>query len=441
MSDLLSVILGGETKYIEFKEKYSKSILKTVSAFSNYHDGKVIIGVTDSGQVVGVDDSKEMRLSIENTINDSIKPRPDFEVEIRVVENREILVFSIFKGTQSPYTLDRKAYKRSDTSTVSVDKFEYDELVLLGRNLTYEELEYGSSDLEFHNLGRLLSEKLNVGEINEDILKSLTLIRKEKYTNAAAILADRNNFSDLGFDLVRYADDSMLIFKDRVCLKSISVIEHYETAMMFYRKHINQGDIIKGAYRESYDEVPEEAFREAVANAIIHRDYSRRGNNRIEIFNDRVEITSIGGLPIGISEEEYKNGSFSNARNPIIADIFLRCRIIEKMGTGIRRIKFAYKSFGVEPLFKVYQNSIQIVLPRMSIEQQSASLTMVDVHLSLEEEKLVNYIKGSDGITRGDVESFLGVKKTKATKLLNTLVDKKVILKQGSGKNILYKIR
>ena len=441
MSDLLSVILGGETKYIEFKEKYSKSILKTVSAFSNYHDGKVIIGVTDSGQVVGVDDSKEMRLSIENTINDSIKPRPDFEVEIRVVENREILVFSIFKGTQSPYTLDGKAYKRSDTSTVSVDKFEYDELVLLGRNLTYEELEYGSSDLEFHNLGRLLSEKLNVGEINEDILKSLTLIRKEKYTNAAAILADRNNFSDLGFDLVRYADDSMLIFKDRVSLKSISVIEHYETAMMFYRKHINQGDIIKGAYRESYDEVPEEAFREAVANAIIHRDYSRRGNNRIEIFNDRVEITSIGGLPIGISEEEYKNGSFSNARNPIIADIFLRCRIIEKMGTGIRRIKFAYKSFGVEPLFKVYQNSIQIVLPRMSIEEQSASLTMMDVHLSLEEEKLVNYIKGSDGITRGDVESFLGVKKTKATKLLNTLVDKKVILKQGSGKNILYKIR
>jgi len=441
MSELLNVILGGETKYIEFKEKYTKSILKIISAFSNYHDGKVIIGISDSGQVVGVESSVEMRLSIENSINDNIKPRPNFEVETRIIENREILVFTIYKGARSPYTLDKKAYKRSDTSTVSVDKYEYDELVLLGRNLSYEELDYGSIDIKFNNLSRLLSDKLNIGELNEDVLKSLELIKNDKYTNAAAILADTNRFADIGFDFVRYADDSMLVLKDRINLQGVSVIEQYETAVMFYKKHINQGDIIKGAYRESYDEVPEEAYREAVANAIIHRDYSRRGNNRIEIFNDRIEITSIGGLPIGISEEEYINGSFSNARNRIIADIFFRCRIIEKMGTGIRRIKFAYSSRSVKPAFKVYANSVLIVLPRISIVEHSNKTENIAVELSPEEDKLVNYIKGSMGVSRIDVETYMGVKKTKATKLLNTLVDKNLIIKQGSGKNIMYKIR
>lgn len=441
MSELLNVILGGETKHIEFKEKYTKSILKTISAFSNYHDGKVIIGVSDSGQIVGVENSSEMRLSIENSINDNIKPRPNFEVETRIIENREILLFTIYKGDRSPYTLEKKAYKRSDTSTVTVDKFEYDELVLLGRNLSYEELAYGSTDMKFNNLSRLLSERLNISEFSDDVLKSLELIKNNKYTNAAAILADKNRFADIGFDFVRYADDSMLVLKDRISLQGVSVIEQYETAMMFYKKHINQGDIIKGAYRESFDEVPEEAYREAVANAIIHRDYSRRGNNRIEIFSDRIEITSIGGLPIGISEEEYTNGSFSNARNRIIADIFLRCGIIEKMGTGIRRIKFAYSSRGIKPTFKVYPNSILIVLPRKRIEEHSNIVMDIAVDLSLEEEKLVNYIKGSKGVSRIDVETYMEVKKTKATKLLNALVDKNVILKQGSGKNIVYKIR
>ena len=441
MSELLNVILGGETKYIEFKEKYTKSILKTISAFSNCHDGKVIIGVSDSGQIVGVENSSETRLSIENSINDNIKPRPNFEVETRIIENREILVFTIYKGARSPYTLEKKAYKRSDTSTVTVDKFEYDELVLLGRNLSYEELAYGSTDIKFNNLSRILSDRLNISEFNDDVLKSLELIKSNKYTNAAAILADKNRFADIGFDFVRYADDSMLVLKDRISLQCVSVIEQYETAMMFYKKHINKGDIIKGAYRESFDEVPEEAYREAVANAIIHRDYSRRGKNRIEIFNDRIKITSIGGLPIGISEEEYTNGSFSNARNRIIADIFLRCGIIEKMGTGIRRIKFAYSSRGIKPTFKVYPNSILIVLPRISIEDHSNTMMDIAVDLSIQEEKLVNYIKGSKGVSRIDVETYMEVKKTKATKLLNALVDKNVIMKQGSGRNVVYKIR
>ena len=83
-------------------------------------------------------------------------------------------------------------------------------------------------------------------------------------------------------DFLCYADQSMLVFKDRINLNAVSIIEQFEIAMLFYNKHINKGDVIEGAYRQSFEEVPQEAYREAVANAIIHRDYSKRGNNRYE---------------------------------------------------------------------------------------------------------------------------------------------------------------
>lgn len=441
MSEILAILVSGETKYVEFKEKYSKSILKTVSAFSNYHDGKIVLGVTDDGVIIGVENSKEVRLSIENAINDTIKPRPNYEIESSVMENRTVLVFTIYKGYQTPYTLERKAYRRADTSTIEIEKHEYDELVLLGRNLTYEALEYVGGRLEFNKLDNLLSEKLGIVKFNDDVLKSLELIQKERYTNAAAILADKNAFTEIGMDFISYADQSMLIFRDRISLNAVSVIEQFETAMLFYKKHINQGAIIKGAYRESFDEVPEEAYREAIANAIIHRDYSRRGNNRVEIFGDRIEITSIGGLPVGISQEEYVNGNFSNARNRIIADVFLRCGIIEKMGTGIRRIKNAYRTVHVKPEFKIFENSVQVILPRLNIETQVNESNTDMTTFSAQEDKLLNYIKGSKGISRLEIESLMQIGKTKSTNLLNVLIDRKAVIKVGVGKNTVYKSR
>jgi len=184
-------------------------------------------------------------------------------------------------------------------------------------------------------------------------------------------------------------------------------------------------------------EVPLEAYREAVANAIIHRDYSRGGNCRIEIFDDRIEISSIGGLPIGISEEEFQNGTFSNVRNKIIANIFLRCGIIEKMGTGIRRMKIAYKDYSEKPLLKVFQNSVQVVLPRVNFEEV---VTKISSQLTNEEDKLYQFIKVEQQVAREQVEEFFNVKKTKAITLLKGLSEKGAIVKIGIGKDTKYRV-
>ncbi len=434
--EFIQNFLNGENKYIEFKEKYTKNILKTISAFSNYHDGTIVIGVSDNKQVVGVLNPIQMRLNIENTINDSIRPRPDFEVSEKVIDNRTVLVFKIYKGQYTPYIFEGRSYRRADTSTVPVEKHEYDELVLYGRNLSYEELEYEAIELKFDKLAGLLTEKLGIYEMNRDILKSLELIKQEKWTNAAAFLADKNTFDDLGIDMIVYSDNDMTLIKDRVNLRRLSILSYFDAAIEFYKKHINQGDIIRGAYRKSLSEVPFEAYREAVANAIIHRDYSRGGNCRIEIFENRIEITSIGSLPIGISEEEFRNGIFSKVRNKIITNVFLRCGIIEKMGTGIRRMIIAYKDYSNKPLLKVFQNSVQVILPKIGIEKLAVNERS---RLTYGEDKLVQFIKVEKQVTREQVEEFLNVKKTKATKMLRELFEKGVIVKIGVGKNTKYR--
>lgn len=431
-----------ETKFVEVKEKFSKSLLKAVSAFANFHDGKIVIGITDNGNVVGVEDIKQLRLNIENSINDNINPRPYYEFETNVFSGHELLIISIYKGDYTPYLYDKKAYQRYDTSSVEVDKFIYDELVLLGRNLTYEELPYAGKNLKFEILEKRLQDTLNIREVDENILKSLELYKNDSFINASALLADNNKFNEIGLDLICYQDNSMLEIKDRVHLSKVSIISHYEQCMAFYNKHINKKDIIKSEKRITYEEIPLVAYREAIVNAIIHRDYSKAGNNRIEFFEDRIEIVSIGGLPIGISEEEFINGSFTHARNKIIMDIFSRMNLVEKLGTGIRRIKNIYMIYNVKPVFEIMKNSIKMVLPKIDLSdgQSSANQFSSSIILTAEDEKLTNYIKSCGSVNRVDIEKYMSVKKTKATILLKNLLKKRIILKIGTGKSLQYKI-
>lgn len=438
MSTFTETVLGGENKYIEFKEKYSKSMLKTISAFANYHDGKIILGITDSGDIVGVENPIELRHSIENTINDSIRPRPDFTVEQKIRENKTVLIYNIFKGDQTPYTLDKRTYKRSDTSTVEVNRYDHEGLILEGRNQTYEEQVSSEQKHRFNILGDKMLEALDIESVDENVLKSLELIKKGSYNNAAALFADRNDFIGIGLNLICYKDQDMLIFRDRQKTEQVSLLKQYDAAMLFYRKHINQGDIIEGAYRKSHEEVPEVAYREAVANLLIHRDYRKPGESRIEIFPERIELTSIGGLPFGISEDEYINGKVSIIRNRIITDIFFRLGIIEKIGTGVRRIIKAYGGREQKPEFSVYENSIQVILPRTSVGSSESAMRVKESNLTMEEGRLVHFIKSSKGVSRREVETYMRVKKTKATNLLNGLVTKRLIEKRGTGKETKY---
>jgi len=319
------------------------------------------------------------------------------------------------------------AFKRMDTSTVPVDKHSYEELILQGRNVSFEELICESQKLEFSVLEKNLKRSLKIGKLSTDILITLSLISNGKYNNAAGLLSDNNPLINSNMHLLAFATDSVKEIKDRLSLSGISILEQFERSLDFYRKHINSSEIIDAPYRQTIEEVPLVAYREAVANAIVHRDYSRAGDIRIEVYNDRIEVTSPGGLP----------------RNRILTEIFFRLRIIEKLATGIRRIKEHYQEFQVTPIFSVSENSIQIILPKVNMTTDTRKRGD-DYRISSlnDKEKIIyNYIKSKGTITRKEAEDLLGLKKTQTAQVLKRLYELNVIMQIGSGRSTRYKIR
>ena len=432
-------ILSGESKVLEYKSNFTKSLLKTVSAFANYHDGIIIIGIQDDKKVVGVENPKELRLNIENSINDNIKPSPYYEIRAEKLEGKYIIIINIYKGENTPYTIGDKAYKRSDTSTVQTDSISYQNLILAGRNKGYDSLLSTDQNLTFNYFESKMKTILGIGSLSDDLLISLSLLENKKFNNAAALLSDYNPVNSSVIQMITYEDDTVLNIKDKIESKNVSILKQFDDCMDFYRKHINVSEVIEGDYRKTIEEIPLVAYRESVANLIVHRDYLKNVDARIEIFNDRIEVISPGGLPIGIIENEYLDGRISNPRNKIISDIFLRLRVIEKLGTGIRRIKEYYRDYEAKPEFKITENSVTVILPKIN-RVLNRKIDLYSDRLSKNESLIYDLLKNNGKMKRSEIEIKLGLKKSQTLELIKNLREYQLIIQVGRGIKTEYMI-
>ena len=416
-----------ESKTLEFKENVTNTFLKTVSAFSNFGDGDIEFGVDDDGNKVGIEEPDKVCLDLENKINDSIKPRPDFKFKINRTTN--VITLSVMEGMYKPYLYKGKAYKRNDTATVEIDQVELTRLILAGNNMSYEKLQYmGKQTLSFHLLEKKLVDILGIEKLNNDILRTLNLCMEDgRYNNAAGLLADKNDFP--GTDAAKFGKDINEIMERKI-LSGISVLEQYEQAVDMFRRHY-QYEEIKGTTRNKIELIPEEAFREVLANAIVHRNWDVDQNIRIAMFNDHIEVSSPGGLPYGLSKEEYMNGNISNLRNPVLGGVFFRLNLIEMFGTGIRRIKYAYRDSTLKPIFEVYENSIVISLP----------VTTMNLIMTQDETKIYNLLKDGSELSSGEMSKVLGFSRNKVVRVTGSLVNKRYIRVIGSGRGTRYSMQ
>ena len=347
-----------ENKKLEYKEKINDSFLKTVSAYANYDGGSVLFGINDSGEVVGVDDIEHKCLDIENKINDTIMPQPNYSLD--VINSGKVIHLKVNSGDKKPYMYKGKAYRRNDTSTIEVDLIELKRLILAGENKNFEELPSHNQELKFSYLEKELIEKTGIKKLSMDILRTLDLYSdREGYNNAAAIVADNNFFN--GIDIAKFGE-TISIFQKRKNLEKQSIIKSFFDAVELFKDYF-QYEIIDGTERKCVELIPEEAFREALANAIVHRVWDVNSQIRVSMFDDRVEIVSAGGLPDSVSIENYLSGDLSVLRNPILANLFHRLKLIEKYGTGIRRIKDAYANSQTKPSFVILDTCIKVILP------------------------------------------------------------------------------
>ena len=340
---------------LELKKEITKAFLKTVSAYANYNDGKIIFGISDKGEINGIEDVDDECLRIENMINDSIDPVPDFRIDIEELEDKITIVLNIKKGRDTPYFYNGKAFKRSDTSTIEVDRFELRRLAIEGINMNYEERKASTQDLVFSVLESKLIDKAGIKNISLDILRTLNLYDKDVYYNfAAELLADSNDMEFSGIDIVRFGKNMNQILY-RETLNKISLLSQYDRAIEIFEQYY-QYEEIEGFNRIQKELIPKEAFRESLANAIVHRVWDVNSNIQIYMYEDRIEVISPGGLTEWISKEEYLFGNISVLRNPIIAGIFYRLNIIERFGTGIMRINNEYSNSISKPRFDVNKN-------------------------------------------------------------------------------------
>lgn len=417
-----------ESRQLEYKEKVSSTYLKTVSAFANYDGGSILFGVTDAGEVIGINDIEQKCLDIENSINDNIKPQPEYSIEI--VNSGKTILLNVRPGVNKPYLYKGKAYKRNDTATIEVDQIELKRLILAGENKDYEELPFHDKNLEFTCLEQELISKTGIKKLNEDILRTLNLYSDNGgYNIAAAIVSDKNDLP--GIDIAKFGE-TISIFQKRKTLEHQSIIRSFYEAVEMYKDYY-QYEEVEGFERKLIETIPEEAFREALANAIIHRVWDINSHIRVSMFDDRVEIVSIGDLPNSVTVESYLNGDLSVLRNPILANIFHRLNLIEKFGTGIRRIKEAYANSQIKPVFEVTENLIKVTLPLLNdnMDLTQDELAVYNA-LSKNINKPISEIMSSPSIEFG---------KSKVTEILKRLANRKIVDIEGTGRGTKYRIK
>ena len=411
-----------ETATLEFKQQLSKSYLKTVSAYANYGTGKIIFGIADDGTPVGLADPQDTCLRIEHAINDSIDPVPRFELAIE--GDTRTVTLTVHEGPDKPYLSSGRAYRRTDTSTVEVSRLEYGRLVLTGEHVSFDALVAKEQDLAFGHLEKELASKLGLKPLDQNSLISLELLTPSgEYCNAAALLADSNHFP--GIDIARFGE-SINIINARHTFEHMSVLEQMQRTLEVFDTYYAYEEIV-GFERIAKTLVPREAFREAIANALVHRCWDVRANIKVGMFADRIEITSPGGLPAGITEELYLAGGPSVARNPILANVFFRLGHIERFGTGIPRILDEYAHETVSPSFALRDSSITVMLPVTVLE-----------NVTLDEEAILAVLAKGSALTRSQISEKTQLSKSKAIRTLNALVEKGLVTKVGEGRSVRY---
>ena len=329
-------------------------------------------------------------------------------------------------GAATPYLYHAKAYKRADSATVEVGRTELVRLTLAGSNLSFEQLPAESQDLAFTHLGGALQRALGLKSFDSDVLKTLNLLSPSgTYNNVAAILADRSTFP--GIDVVRFGESVNVILK-RATYEGESVLSGFDATVQLFEDAYCY-ERVEGARRMSIETVPLRAFREALANAVVHRTWDVAARVRVSMWPDRVEVASPGGLPVGIREEEYLSGRVSLMRNPILANVFYRLGIIEAFGTGVVRIKEAYERSATKPAFDVMENSITVTLP----------LVKEDSGLTGDQRLVYDLLSPARLMATGELMPLVSFSRSKLTGILKHLVARGLVEASGTGRGLMYR--
>jgi len=425
-----------ENAITEFKREYTSDVVKTVIAYANTSGGALYIGVDNSGDAHGIEDIDATMLKASNAIRDSVKPDVTMFVDYtqELIDNKAVIKIVVQKGSSCPYYITSKGirpegvYVRQGSSSVpatetailrmikETDGEKYEETRSLNQELTFD---YAEKEFNRENVSFGKSQQKTLGLMNSDGI----------YTNLGLLLSDQCLHT---VKLAVFEGTTKAIFKDRREFSG-SLLKQLNEIYEFIDRYNRIRSEISGLRRVDKRDYPPEAVREALLNALVHKDYAFSDSTLISIFDDRIEFVSIGGLVRGITFDDMMLG-ISIARNKNLANVFYRLTLIEAYGTGMPKIMQSYKGFAAKPQIEVTDNAFKITLPNTNEVSERALL-------SENESAVLKLLENKEFIIRKDVESALSLSQAMAVRVLKGLISKGEIRAVGGGKNTRYVIK
>ena len=460
-----------ETTNIDFKldleKEKPKSWLKSVSAFANTKGGIILFGVDDkTHEGKGVADVKKMSEKISELINARIEPLPRYELNYFEENGKDFIELEIGDGPITPYFYvadgRKEAFIRSGNQSIIAPAHILQNLILKGKNITFDSLpsEYNIGDFSFTLLTATIKEKTGK-KFNEDRdYISLGLVDKNnKLTNGALLLSDQGILKQSKVICTRWNGLTKgSIKKDAIDDKEYtgSLISLLENADTFIKNNSKSSWIIKGMERIEYEDYPITARREAIVNALIHRDYQILGAEiHIDMYDDRIEIISPGGMIDGTQIQNLEIGKVpSMRRNTIISDIFSRLHYMDRRGSGLSRIVDSYSDFLEKPKFLSDESSFTVIFPNkgyspvLTIDNpvkngQNGNMVsdedyfLIKLYKNLgdkvraktltEIKRFFIEFKYDRTFTREDVKSFFHIQNSRASEIIALLVDNNMV--------------
>lgn len=430
-----------ENENTEFKREYVSDIKKSVVAFANSKGGIIYIGVSDDGKIIGVEDSDKTLLNALNSIRDSIRPDVSIYTSsiIKNIEGKKIIEINVQRGLNRPYYIAEKGlkpsgvYVRQGNASVPASEELIRQMIKETDGDKFEEVRSFNQELKFEYVS--VEFKSNNLNFNHAQMKTLGIQDNDGlYTNLGLLLSDQciHNIKVACFE-----GNDKNIFKDRrefsgSLLKQLS--DSFEYIDLFNKTKAT----FSGLTRIDKRDYPPEAIREALINSIVHREYSFSGSTLINIFDDRIEFISLGGLVSGLALEDIMIG-VSQCRNEKLANIFYRLNLIEAYGTGISKIISSYNESFKKPVINATYGAFQVVLPNLNYIQNSKIKEENEYYISNPQYyTILNHINQNGSITRSETQNILNVGQTRAINILKEMSNKELIKSIGKGKSTIY---
>ena len=429
-----------ENDYCELKSIITKEIKKEIVAFANTRGGKICIGVSDDGKVIGVENADKEVQALTGMINEGIKPSliEYTQIKIEKCEGKDIIVIDTQESQKKPHYLADKGikpsgvYLRHGTSSIQATDEIIKKMLYEHSNLRFEEMISKNQTLTFNYLEKKFKD--NNLAFDQSKYKILNLVNEGNiFTNLGALLSDQCQYT---IKCAIFNGKNKLEFKDRKEFTG-SLIKQVDDVFEYFDLFNKVKGEINGLKRIDIPDYPVYSLREALLNAVIHRSFYFDSSILITIFDDRIEMVSMGGLINGISIKEIFKG-ISATRNPNLANIFYRLGYVESFGTGIGRIMDSYEKYDKKPVFDATDNTFSIILPNANYKDEILQVTNDSY---TQENYIINYLKENGKINRADVEKLLNVSKTRAHIILGEMLENNLIVKNGTGRTTIYTLK